>query len=127
MATPLELGIQYAGAASFGSVIGWITYRTLRRREDKATLMDIATVLAAVGGGAVTALFQGPTLFGMYSLGLGGGFFGYLVTARSMEKAEDARRAAEATRVPVQPAQPGTPPAPPPAVPEPRTGGWMGR
>jgi O-antigen/teichoic acid export membrane protein len=67
------------GALCFGLVIGWITYRTLRRREGAAQLSDISTVLAAVGGGAVTALpFDDPDVFGMYGIGLAAGFFAYL-------------------------------------------------
>jgi hypothetical protein len=31
------------GAVCFGLVVGWITYRTLRRREGVAALSDIAT------------------------------------------------------------------------------------
>jgi hypothetical protein len=67
------------GALAFGLVIGWITYRTLRRREGVA-LSDIATVLGAVGGAAVTAIFRSPRLFGAYSVGLAFGFFGYFIT-----------------------------------------------
>ena len=37
-------------------VIGWITYRTLRRREGATQLSDIATVLSALGGAAITVL-----------------------------------------------------------------------
>jgi hypothetical protein len=66
------------GALLFGVVIGWITYRTLVRKEGGAQVSDIATVVAAVGGGAVTALFSKPGLFGMYAIGLFIGFFGYL-------------------------------------------------
>jgi hypothetical protein len=36
-------------------------------------------VIAAVGGGAVTALFKSEELFGCYSIGLAAGFFGYLI------------------------------------------------
>jgi hypothetical protein len=60
-------------------VVGWITYRTLIRRSDEAKLSDIATVIGAVGGGAVVGLFDSPHLFGLYSIGLALGFFGYLV------------------------------------------------
>lgn len=73
--------IDIVGAACFGVVAGWITYRTLRRTTDKAALSDIAAVLAAVGGGVVTGLFDAPDLFGAYSIGLAAGFFGYLLAA----------------------------------------------
>jgi uncharacterized membrane protein YeaQ/YmgE (transglycosylase-associated protein family) len=68
-----------AGALCFGLVIGWVTYRTLRRREGAAALSDIATVIGAVGGAAVTTLFDDDRLFGAYSIGLAIGFFAYFV------------------------------------------------
>jgi hypothetical protein len=67
------------GAAGFGLVIGWVTYRTLRRREGAAALSDIATVIAAVGGTAVVSLFDNQNLFGWYAIGLTVGFFAYFV------------------------------------------------
>ncbi|HET8660190.1 MAG TPA: hypothetical protein VFM55_14470 [Micromonosporaceae bacterium] len=67
------------GAVCFGLVIGWVTYRTLRRREGAAALSDIATVIAAVGGTAVVALFDDQHLFGWYAVGLAVGFFAYFV------------------------------------------------
>lgn len=73
------------GAIAFGAVIGWITYRTLRRRSDKVALSDIATVLGAVGGAGVVAVFSTPDLFGAYSIGLFGGFFGYLLIALAFD------------------------------------------
>ena len=70
------------GSVAFGLVVGWITYRTLRRREGPAQLSDLSAVLGAVGGGAVTAIpFDDPDVFAAYSLGLALGFFGYLITA----------------------------------------------
>ncbi len=79
-----------AGAICFGAVIGWITYRTLRRREGAAALSDIATVLGAVGGGAVVALFKTPELFAGYAIGLAVGFFGYLVVMLVLFGKKDA-------------------------------------
>ncbi|MDY7087390.1 MAG: hypothetical protein SYR96_20010 [Actinomycetota bacterium] len=73
------------GAVVFGVVIGWITYRTLRRREGGVGLSDIATVIGAVGGAAVIDLFGDPDTFGLYAIGLGAGFFGYLVLALILE------------------------------------------
>jgi uncharacterized membrane protein len=67
------------GAGCFGLVVGWITYRTLVRRADRAALSDISTVIAAVGGAAVTGLFKDKTLFGWYSIGLAVGFVSYFV------------------------------------------------
>ncbi|MET9244195.1 hypothetical protein [Nonomuraea sp. NPDC003709] len=72
------------GAICFGLVIGWITYGTLRRRQGAAGLSDLAAVLAAVGGGAVTALVGAPEVFGAYAVGLAIGFFGYLVATTLM-------------------------------------------
>jgi hypothetical protein len=70
--------LELLGAGGFGLVVGWITYRALRRRQDKAALSDLAAVLAAIGGGAVTGLFPEPRLFGAYGIGLAVGFFSYL-------------------------------------------------
>jgi uncharacterized membrane protein YeaQ/YmgE (transglycosylase-associated protein family) len=67
------------GALLFGVVVGWITYRTLVRRSGPADISDIATVIGAVGGGAVVGLFDSKHLFGLYSIGLAIGFFGYLL------------------------------------------------
>jgi hypothetical protein len=67
------------GALLFGVVVGWVTYRTLVRRTDAVSLSDIATVIGAVGGGAVVALFDSEHLFGLYAIGLAIGFFAYLL------------------------------------------------
>ena len=67
------------GAVLFGVVIGWVTYRTLVRKEGAAALSDIATVIGAIGGAAVLAIFDNDHLFGLYSIGLASGFFAYLV------------------------------------------------
>jgi uncharacterized membrane protein YeaQ/YmgE (transglycosylase-associated protein family) len=73
------------GTLLFGVVIGWVAYRTLRRSEDKVGLSDIATVIAAVGGGAVMQRFDDRGLFGWYAVGLAAGFFGYLIVAMLLE------------------------------------------
>jgi uncharacterized membrane protein YeaQ/YmgE (transglycosylase-associated protein family) len=72
------------GALLFGLVLGWVTYRTLRRAE-KTAVSDIATVVGAVGGGFVTQRFNDPNVFGWYAIGLAAGFFGYFVTALILE------------------------------------------
>jgi hypothetical protein len=73
------------GAGFFGLVVGWICYRTLRRRGGQAEISDIAAVIAAVGGGSVTALFNDDAeLFGAYAIGLAVGFFGYLLAALAL-------------------------------------------
>lgn len=77
--------IEY-GALAFGLVIGWITYRTLHLREDeKVGLSDIATVIGAVGGAAITGLFEEEILFAAYSIGLAGGFFLFLIIANTFD------------------------------------------
>lgn len=82
-----ELAI--VGALCFGLVVGWITYRTVRRKAGATALSDIATVIGAIGGAAVTALFASGDLFGAYSIGLAIGFFGYFIVALAIEgKAE---------------------------------------
>lgn len=73
------MDVHVVGALCFGIVVGWVTYRTLRRTGETVALSNIATVIGAVGGGAVTALFNTPDLFGWYSIGLFAGFFGYLI------------------------------------------------
>lgn len=73
--------LSLVGAFCFGIVIGWVTYRTLRRSPTTG-LSDIATVIGAVGGATVTALFSHETGdFGAYCIGLIIGFFAYLVIA----------------------------------------------
>jgi uncharacterized membrane protein YeaQ/YmgE (transglycosylase-associated protein family) len=69
------------GSLCFGIVLGWVTYRTLRRSQTNG-LSDIATVLGALGGATVTALFRRDTgEFGAYCVGLLIGFFAYLIIA----------------------------------------------
>jgi hypothetical protein len=67
------------GAGFFGLVVGWVTYRTLRRKEGSVLLSDIATVIGAVGGGAITTLFKDGAIFGGYCIGLAVGFFAYFI------------------------------------------------
>jgi uncharacterized membrane protein YeaQ/YmgE (transglycosylase-associated protein family) len=65
----------------FGLVIGWVTYRTLRRNQTNG-LSDVATILGAVGGAAITTLFpSGTEMFSYYCIGLAIGFFTYLIVA----------------------------------------------
>ena len=69
------------GAVCFGVVVGWVTSRTLRR-STPGGLTDIATVIGSVGGAAITGLFKpSENTFGLYCIGLAGGFFLYLVLA----------------------------------------------
>lgn len=79
-----------AGAICFGLVIGWITYRTLRRNEGSVQLSDIATVLGVVGGAAVTQQFDDTDMFGAYCIGLAIGFFGYFAVGLKLGGDESA-------------------------------------
>ncbi len=97
------------GALAFGLVVGWITYRTLRWKTGPVGLSDLSAVLGAVGGAAVTSLFDTPYLFGAYGIGLAVGFFGYFIQAGREE-----RRLPEDSPRPDKP-QPGGP-----------RHGWMG-
>jgi hypothetical protein len=67
-----------SGAFWFGIVIGYVTYRTLQHAR-ASSVADIATVISAIGGGAVLALFPAAGVrFDQYAFGLAGGFFFYL-------------------------------------------------
>ncbi len=75
------------GAVCFGVVTGFITYRTLVRTRQHAQISDLAAVLAAVGGGAVTALFpEGTDAFGWYAIGLVIGMLCYLVLSLVLKR-----------------------------------------
>jgi hypothetical protein len=75
---------QGAGAFLFGAVIGWIAYYTLAHSKSHGP-QDIATVIGAIGGAAVLALFPAQSsLFSSYSIGLAVGFFGYWAIAFSV-------------------------------------------
>lgn len=69
------------GAFCFGVVIGWVTYRTLRRKGQTAAISDLAGVIGAIGGSAVTVIFGDKDIFGCYAIGLAAGFFLYLIAA----------------------------------------------
>jgi len=71
----------YLGAALFGGVIGWVTYRTLRRTGDAVALSDIAAVISAVGGATVTGIFTGKDVLSWYFVGLFFGFFVFYLVA----------------------------------------------
>lgn len=70
--------MEYVGPFCFGLVIGWVTYRTLRRKSENVALGDIAGVIGAVGGATVVGLFK-DTGFDTYCIGLATGFFGYFL------------------------------------------------
>lgn len=69
---------QLAGAFCFGFLIGWYVYFINRYRKGEVQLSDLVTLLGAIGGGAVLALFKAESdLFGAYGIGLLVGFLGY--------------------------------------------------
>jgi len=66
------------GTICFGLLVGYITYRTLVRTTDKASISDLAAVISAIGGGGITAIVRpGSTLFGWYAISLLIGFAAY--------------------------------------------------
>lgn len=72
--------IQMLGAGGFGFLIGWYVYYINRYRKGDVQLGDLVTLIGAVGGAAILALFpQGSDLFGAYGVGLFAGFFAYLL------------------------------------------------
>jgi hypothetical protein len=72
--------IQVLGAGGFGALIGWYVYYINRYRRADVQLSDIVTLVGAIGGGAVLALFPAKSvLFGAYGIGLFIGFFGYFI------------------------------------------------
>lgn len=70
--------LQLIGAGGFGAVVGWYVYYINRWRKDDVQLSDIVTLIGAIGGAAVLALFPAKSqLFGAYGVGLAAGFFMY--------------------------------------------------
>ena len=75
--TPASV-LQLIGAGCFGAILGWYLYFINRYRNGPVEFGDIITILGAVGGAGVLALFpSGTDLFGAYGIGLALGFFGY--------------------------------------------------
>lgn len=72
--------LQLIGAGCFGAILGWYLYFINRYRSGPVEFGDIITILGAVGGAGVLALFpSGTDLFGAYGIGLAIGFFGYFI------------------------------------------------
>ena len=65
------------GAFFFGLLLGWVFYRTLRWKARASVLAEVSTIIGALGGAAVLALFKSDVLFGLYATGLVIGFFAY--------------------------------------------------
>ena len=80
------------GPFCFGVVIGWVTYRTLRRKAESVALGDLAAVIGAVGGAAITTLFKNGAPFDSYAVGLMVGFFGYFVVGIYIGKLADKKQ-----------------------------------
>jgi uncharacterized membrane protein YeaQ/YmgE (transglycosylase-associated protein family) len=80
------------GAVCFGVVVGYITYRTLKRRTGPAQLSDIATVIGAIGGAAITSMFDNrdTDAFGWYSIGLLIGFVAWLLISLALGDKADS-------------------------------------
>jgi hypothetical protein len=79
-ASPGASHVQLWGAGCFGAVVGWFLYFVNRYRTGEVQIGDLVTVLGAVGGSAVLALFDAKSdLFGAYGIGLAVGFFGYFL------------------------------------------------
>jgi hypothetical protein len=81
------------GAAAFGFTVGYLTYRTLIR-AGTAKVTDLTVIVGALGGAAVTSLFNPAhgDLFGYYAIGLTVGLFSYLALFRKTHtKAETAK------------------------------------
>jgi len=77
--------MEFWGPLSFGLVIGWVTYRTLRRNSGQVAIGDIAAVIAAIGGGTVVGLFK-VGAFDAYCIGTAVGFFAYCLIGVAMDK-----------------------------------------
>jgi len=59
--------LQLVGAFLFGMVIGWFVYFVNRHRTEEVKLADVATLVAAIGAGAILVLFPaGTDLFGSW-------------------------------------------------------------
>ena len=77
--------LQLIGAGCFGLILGWYLYFINRYRAGAVDFGDIITILGAVGGAGVLALFpSGSDLFGAYGIGLAVGFFLYYAILNSM-------------------------------------------
>ncbi len=66
--------LKIIGAGCFGFVIGWVL-RFILAFAKEISVGSLSTVISAVGGGAVTALFdRDGVMFSCYSIGLAVGF-----------------------------------------------------
>lgn len=81
VATAAHVGALKWGAFAFGSVIGWNLYFVNRYRKlESIGLSDVTTLIGALGGTAILALFPAKTQnFAFYGFGLAAGFFAYFL------------------------------------------------
>jgi len=77
--------MEWLGPGCFGLVVGWVCYRTLRRKAEGVALGDIAGVIGAIGGATVVALFKSGA-FDAYCIGLAIGFFAYFIVGMIIDK-----------------------------------------
>ncbi|MFA4849519.1 MAG: hypothetical protein WC626_07310 [Methanoregula sp.] len=72
--------LQIIGAFCFGALFGWYLYYINRYRKDDIKLNDLVTIIGALGGATILALFPAKSdMFGAYGIGLVVGFFGYFL------------------------------------------------
>jgi hypothetical protein len=91
------------GTVCFGLLIGYITYRTLARTRE-ASVSDLAAVIGAVGGGAVTSLVRPHTdNFGWYAIGLFVGFVAYGLIFLKMNGKKEFAQVMGSTNTPEPP------------------------
>ena len=77
--------LQLIGAGCFGLILGWYLYFINRYRSGPVDFGDITSMLTAIGGASVLALFQsGTDMFGAYGIGLAVGFFLYYAILNTM-------------------------------------------
>ena len=71
--------LQASGSLCFGLVVGWVLRLVLFHAKE-ITVGSLGTIISAVGGAAVTRLFdETGFLFSWYSIGLAVGFFVHVV------------------------------------------------
>lgn len=107
------------GAFFFGLLLGWVFYRTLRLKAHASVLAEVSTIIGALAGAAVLALFKSDVLFGLYAIGLVTGFFAYfaidllLSSNQGTQPWREVLMPLAATPVMSPAAMPVTPPAAP--------------
>ncbi len=76
----LEQWLPIVGAASFGTVVGWMAHVTLAQART-VNVKWLVSMIGALAGGAIIAIFSDKLLFGAYSVGLAVAFFARAVLA----------------------------------------------